>query len=56
VSDEKRRQRIYILGGQLLPAGSTAADVHRELQRLAGEFREKMNNGESLEHVSFAGH
>jgi MFS family permease len=56
LSDARRRQRVYILGGRLLAAGSTAAEVHRELQRVAGEFREKMNSGEPLEHVTFAGH
>jgi hypothetical protein len=56
VSDKKRRQRVYVLGGRLLPAGSSLADVQRELQRVAGDFRERMNSGEPLEHVSFAGH
>ncbi len=56
VSDAKRRQRIYILGGRLLPAGSSLADVQRELLRVSGDFRQRMNSGEPLEHVSFAGH
>jgi hypothetical protein len=34
-SDTKRRQRIYIRGGRLLPAGSSLADVQRELRRVA---------------------
>ncbi len=55
-SEKNRRQRIYILGGRLLPAGSLAADVERELQRVSEEFRERMRSGEALPYVAFAGH
>ena len=56
VSDEKRRRRIYVLGGRLLAAGSSAAEVHRELRRVAEEFKQHMSSGEPLQHVEFAGH
>jgi len=56
VSSKKRRRRIYVLGGRLLPAGSSLADVHREMRRVAEEFRQQMNSGEPLHHVDFAGH
>jgi hypothetical protein len=56
VSSKKRRQRIYILGGRLLPAGSSMADVHRELQRVAAEFSQQMSKGEPLHHVDYVGH
>jgi MFS family permease len=55
-SDRKRRQRIYILGGRLLPAGSSAAEVRRELLRVAEEFEQQTRSGESLHHVDFVGH
>jgi hypothetical protein len=56
VSDQKRRQRIYILGGRLLPSGSLEADVRREMQRLAEEFKQQMIGGEPLKHADFVGH
>ncbi len=48
-----RRQRIYILGGRLLPAGSTMAEVDRELQRLADELQQRAHRGGPLKHVEF---
>jgi hypothetical protein len=56
ISDKKRRQRVYILGGRLLPAGSSRADVHREMRRVAEEFRQQMSSGEPLKHTDFVGH
>ncbi len=56
VSAKNRRQRIYILGGRLLPAGSSLADVQREMQRVAAEFKQQMSRGEPLKHVDLAGH
>jgi MFS family permease len=56
VPDKKRRQRIYILGGRLLPPGSSVSDVRRELQRLAGEFKQRMSRGESLKQFDVVGH
>jgi len=55
VSDKKRRQRIYILGGRLLPAGSTAAEVRRELQRVAEELERQTSSGEPLQHADLVG-
>jgi MFS family permease len=53
---KKRRQRIYILAGSLLPAGSTAAQVQAELQRVAEAFQQQMTRGEALMHIEFVGH
>jgi hypothetical protein len=52
----KRRRRIYILGGRLLPAGSSAAEVSRELRRVAEEFQQEMDSGAPLKHAEIAGH
>jgi hypothetical protein len=54
--ERKRRQRIYILGGRLLPAGSTMAEVEREWQRLAEELQQHAARGGPLQHVEFVGH
>ncbi len=51
--ERKRRQRIYILAGSLLPAGSTMAELEREWQRLADEVKERASRGGSLRHVEF---
>jgi MFS family permease len=56
VSDASRRQRIYVLGGRLLLARSSAADARREMQRVASEFKQEMSRGEPLKHVALAGH
>ncbi|MHB1423476.1 MAG: MFS transporter [Gemmataceae bacterium] len=55
-SERNRRQRVYILGGRLLPPGSTMAEVERELQRLAEEFKELAERGEPLKHVELVRH
>jgi MFS family permease len=52
----KRRQRIYIVGGRLLPVGSLLADVQRELRRVAADFQEQMSRGSPLNHTSFVEH
>jgi len=52
----KRRQRIYILAGRLLPAGSTLAEVEREWQRLAAELKQRAARGGPLRHVDFVKH
>ncbi len=52
----KRRQRIYILAGRLLPAGSTLAEVEREWQRLAAELKQRATRGGPLRHVDFVKH
>lgn len=51
--EQKRRRRIYILGGRLLPAGSTMADVQREWLRLAEELQQRAARGGPLKHVEF---
>jgi MFS family permease len=51
-----RRQRIYIVGGRLLPAGSLLADVQQELRRVAADFQEQMSRGAPLNHTSFMEH
>jgi MFS family permease len=51
--EKNRRRRIYILGGRLLPAGCSAAEVLGELQRLAEKFKQHMTRGEALPHVEF---
>ncbi|HEY7314401.1 MAG TPA: MFS transporter [Gemmataceae bacterium] len=52
---KRRRRRVYVLGGRLLPAGSSVADMQRELQRVAGEFKEQMTRGAPLRHIEFPG-
>ena len=54
--ENTRRQRIYILGGRLLPAGSSAVEVLGELQRIAEEFKQQMTRGEALKHMEFMEH
>jgi MFS family permease len=54
--ERKRRQRIYILGGQLLRAGATMEEVERELRRLQTEFKELADRGEPLKHAEFVKH
>jgi MFS family permease len=51
--EQKRRQRIYILAGRLLPAGSTRAEVESEWQRLAEEVKQRAARGGPLRHVEF---
>jgi MFS family permease len=51
--ERNRRQRVYILGGRLLPAGSSMADVENELQRLADELQQRAKSGGPLKHVEF---
>ncbi len=52
----RRRQRIYILAGHLLPAGSTLAEVEREWQRLAAEMKQRAVHGGPLRHIEFVEH
>ncbi|MGH7170855.1 MAG: hypothetical protein ACRELG_11300, partial [Gemmataceae bacterium] len=54
--ENNRRRRIYILGGRLLPAGTSAWDVQAELQRVAEAFQQQMARGEVLKHIEFRGH
>ncbi|HTU93963.1 MAG TPA: MFS transporter [Gemmataceae bacterium] len=54
--ERKRRRRIYILAGRLLPAGSTIAEVEREWQRLAEEVQQRAARGGPLKHLEFAEH
>jgi hypothetical protein len=39
-----------------LPAGSSLADVQRELRRVATDFQEQMSRGAPLNHASFLEH
>jgi len=52
----RRRQRIYILAGRVLPAGCSRADIEREWQRLAEEVTQRAVRGGPLRHVEFAEH
>ena len=54
--DRKRRQRVYILGGRLLPPGSSIDDVRRELHRVAGEFKQRMLREDSLKQPDLVAH
>ncbi|HTU20678.1 MAG TPA: MFS transporter [Gemmataceae bacterium] len=54
--DKNRRQRIYILGGRLFPAGSSPTEALRELQRVAEEFKLQMTRGEAIQHLEFMEH
>jgi MFS family permease len=54
--EKKRRQRIYILAGRLLPAGSSASEVQAELQRVAEEFQQQMAHGQALKHIALVEH
>jgi hypothetical protein len=53
--EKKRRRRVYIVGGRLLPGGSAMADVQRELERIAGEFQEQMTRGAPISHLDLVG-
>lgn len=50
--ERRRRQRIYILAGRVLPAGSKMTDVESEWQRLAEEVKQRAARGGPLRHVS----
>jgi len=49
----RRRQRIYILAGRLLPAGSTMAEVENEWQQLAEDLKLHAARGGPLRHIEF---
>jgi MFS family permease len=51
--DGKRRRRIYILAGRLLPAGSTMTEVESEWQRLADDVKLRAARGGPLRHIEF---
>ncbi len=50
--ERRRRQRIYILAGRLLPGGSKMTEVESEWQRLAEEVKQRAARGGPLRHVS----
>lgn len=54
--EKKRRQRVYILAGTLLPPGSSIDDVRRELQRVAGEFKLRMMREDSPSSIHLIAH
>jgi MFS family permease len=54
--DGKRRQRVYILGGTLLPPGSSIDDVRRELRRVADEFKLRMTHEDSRNSIDLVVH
>jgi MFS family permease len=51
--ERRRRQRIYILAGHVLPAGSTMAEVEQEWHRLAEELKKQAVRGGPLKHLEF---
>jgi hypothetical protein len=54
-SARKRRRRIFVLGGRVLPAGISVEDVRHELRRVAEEFRQRTAGGEPLQHADDVG-
>jgi hypothetical protein len=49
VLDQGRRQRVYVFAGPLLPAGTPAEVVRKELQHLDENFRRQAGEGLSAE-------
>lgn len=54
--EQGRRQRIYILAGNLLHAGSNMGEIEREWQRLAEGLQQRAARGGPLKHIEFAEH
>jgi MFS family permease len=54
--EKKRRQRVYIVAGRLLPAGSSARAVLDELQQVSRHFKQQMAHGESISEMTYMEH